>query len=201
MIDIKNTKVEVKHASRAYDKLKAAIDQFNLVEVIKDKIVADFGSSTGGFVEALIEAGATKVYSVDTARNAIDYKLRIHPKVELMERTNAMHVTLPELMDFVSIDTSWTKQDKVIPNAVKNIKHEGFIVTLVKPHYEAKRDEMKKGVTIEDKIPQILERVEKVFEENNLKIIGKIKSPVLGRRGGNEEWLYFLKLKNDNLKT
>ena len=122
-----------KFASRAGEKLQFALDKFEII--VHDLIAADFGSSTGGFVDCLLQNGIKKVYSVDTSYGELAWKLRNDPKVIVMERTNAMHVVLPEKTDFISIDTGWTKQKMVLPNAINNLKPNGRIITLIKPHY------------------------------------------------------------------
>ncbi|MFC1756963.1 SAM-dependent methyltransferase [Patescibacteria group bacterium] len=123
------------YASRAGEKLEHALKNFNIN--VSGLICADFGSSHGGFVDCLLQSGAKKIYAIETGYGILDWNLRNNKRVSVMERKNAMHVELPEKVDFISIDTRWTKLDKVIPNAVKNFKEEGHIVALVKPHYEA----------------------------------------------------------------
>lgn len=184
---------EKQFVSRAGIKLQFAIDQFGLN--LKDKTCADFGCSTGGFTDCMLKSGAEKVYSVDTAYGELDYGLRKNPQVIVLERNNAMHVQLPEKVDFLSIDVAWTKQDKVIPNAISNIKPDGKILSLVKPHYEASREELDHGVARLEAIPNILKRTEDFFERQGLKILNKIKSPITGKRAGNEEWVYELSKK------
>lgn len=180
--------------SRAGIKLQHGIEEFHLT--LKDKVCADFGCSTGGFTDCMLQNGAAKVYSVDTAYGELDYRLRTNPHVVVLERNNAMHITLAEKVDFLTIDVAWTKQDKVIPNAIANIKENGQILSLVKPHYEANREELDHGVAKEEAIPNILKRTENYFERMGLKIINKTKSPITGKRAGNEEWLYLLELNS-----
>src|SRR5579859_6656968 len=123
------------YVSRAGGKLEFALQEFNIS--VKDLVVADFGSSTGGFVDCLRQNGAKKVYAVETGYGTLDWKLRNDPRVVVMERTNAMHVDLPEKVDLVTIDTSWTKQKNILPNALHNLKPGKQIISLIKPHYEA----------------------------------------------------------------
>jgi 23S rRNA (cytidine1920-2'-O)/16S rRNA (cytidine1409-2'-O)-methyltransferase len=138
--------------SRAGNKLQFALDQFNIS--LKDLICADFGSSTGGFVDCLLKAGAKKVYSVDTAYGELAWILRRDTRVVVMERTNAMHLVLPEKIDFITIDVGWTKQKHILPNAFKNLKDDGKIISLIKPHYE-----IGKARVDENQIDDILEMV------------------------------------------
>jgi 23S rRNA (cytidine1920-2'-O)/16S rRNA (cytidine1409-2'-O)-methyltransferase len=157
---------------------------------------ADFGSNAGGFVDCLLQSGATHIYAVETGYGVLDWKLRTNPQVTVMERTNAMHVSLPKPVDFISIDTSWTKLEKVIPNALKNLKPTGHIVVLVKPHYEADPKLLTKGKLPDINIPQVLAEVKTKLEEIDIQIIGETESPLLGDKSKNKEFLLYLTPKN-----
>lgn len=178
-------------ASRAGEKLAFALKEFDVA--VKGKICADFGSSTGGFVDCLLQEEALKIYAVEAGYGVLNWRLRNNPKVIVMERTNAMHVVLPEKVDIVTNDTSWTKQEVILPNILKNLKSKGSIITLIKPHYEADPKLLKKGVleeAVAEKIAkQTLERICLLF---CLTALGFIKSPLLGGKGGNTEYLAYL---------
>src|SRR5450432_1736534 len=103
--------------SRAGQKLDHALTAFDLD--VSAKICADLGCSTGGFTDCLLQRRAAKVYAVDTGYGVLDWKLRKDPRVVVMERTNAMHVQLPEMVEIVTIDISWTRQKNILPNARK----------------------------------------------------------------------------------
>lgn len=175
------------YVSRAGEKLQHALQTFNIS--VKDKICADFGSSTGGFVDCLLQNGARKVYSVDTSYGELAWNLRNDERVVVMERTNAMHVQLPEKVDVLTIDTGWTKQEKVIPNALNNLKEEGMIISLIKPHYEAPREYLIKGKLKEEHIPEVLEKVKNDIEGLGGKVEQITESPIEGRKGDNKEYL------------
>ncbi len=178
--------------SRAGEKLQHALTTFDFS--IKNLIVADFGSSTGGFVDCLLQNGVAKAYSIDTAYGELEWNLRNNPQVVVLERTNAMHVSLPEKVDLITVDTSWTKQEKILPNAVKNIKNTGKIITLVKPHYEAGKAKL-----TDDEVEETLEMVKSKIENLGLKIENSTESPIVGEKGGNREFLMLLgKLTIDN---
>lgn len=181
------------YVSRAGEKLEHALKQFG-VEV-KGLVVADFGSSTGGFVDCLLQHGAAKVYAVETGYGALDWKLRNDERVAVMEKTNAMHVELPEKADLITIDTSWTKLEKVLPNALKNLKPEGKIIALVKPHYEADQKLLRNGRLPEDHIPGVLGSVREKLNELGVDILRETESPILGEKGGNKEHLWYLRKK------
>lgn len=173
--------------SRAGNKLQFALDQFELE--VKDLVCADFGSSTGGFVDCLLQNGARKVYSIDTSYGELAWILRNNPKIIVMERTNAMHVKLPEKVDLVTIDTAWTKQILTIPNALNNLKSGGSIISLIKPHYEAPKEYLDKGRLKNEFIEKVLENVKNDIVAVGGKVINIVESPIVGEKGKNREFL------------
>ena len=179
------------YASRAGEKLEHALKEFKAD--VANLVCADFGSSTGGFVDCLLQAGALKVYAVETGYGVLDWKLRNDPRVVVMEKKNAMHVKLPEKVDFITIDTSWTKLEKIVPNALLNLKPEGHIITLVKPHYETDQPRLVKGKLPEESIPEVLYEVKAKLKSLGLEIISETESPILGEKGKNKEFLFYLK--------
>lgn len=177
--------------SRAGEKLEYAVKKFFIN--IQDKVCADFGSSTGGFVDCLLRHGAKKIYSIDTAYGELAWKLRINPKVVVMEKTNAMHVSLPEKMDIITNDTSWTKQKNILPNILINLKEQGEIITLIKPHYEADKMLLHKGKLDETTSEIVAKQVLEQIKSEKIKVLGFIKSPIIGGKAGNTEYLAYLK--------
>ena len=147
---------------------------------------ADLGCSTGGFVDCLLQRGAAKVYAVDTGYGVLDYKLRKNTRVVVRERANAMHVELPERVDFVSIDASWTKQEKLLPNVAKLIKHDGRVVTLVKPHYEADAKLLRKGILPAEMVDGVVAAVRERIIACGFEVIAMTPSPILGGQGNVE---------------
>src|ERR1700726_4579177 len=115
--------------SRAGEKLEFALDAFGLD--VRGFACADFGCNAGGFTDCLLQRGAAKVYAIDTGYGALDWKLRKDPRVAVMERTNAMHVTLPEPVDLVTIDVAWTKQKNILPAARRVLKPTGIVLALI----------------------------------------------------------------------
>ena len=184
--------------SRAGEKLQFALDQFGIS--VKDLVCADFGSSTGGFVDCLLQNGAKKIYAVEVGYGTLDWKLRNDPRVIVMERTNAMHVVLPEKVDFISIDTGWTKQKDILPNAFNNLKDptshkasRGKVISLIKPHYEAQKSYLRKGKLMEEKLDEVLATVKKDITSLGGKVEKLIESPILGEKGKNREFLVLIK--------
>lgn len=99
-----------------------------------------------------------------------------------------MHVVLPEKVDFASIDVSWTRLDKVVPNVFQNLKPGAVVVALLKPHYEAP-DLLQGGKINEDELPKVVEAVKAKLEKLGFKIAKCEKSPVLGEKGQNIEFV------------
>lgn len=182
-----------KYASRAGEKLEHAIETFGIS--VKGLVCADFGSNTGGFVDVLLSFGAQKVYSIETGHGVLDWKLRQDERVVVMEKQNAMHVALPEKMDFISIDTSWTRLEKIIPNALQNLTPSGEIVALVKPHYESKPYMLRKGKLAEEYIAEVLENVREEMKQLSVDIIAETESPIVGEKAKNKEYIFYLKKK------
>lgn len=179
-----------KFVSRAGEKLQYVLTSFNIS--VKGLTCADFGSSTGGFVDCLLQNSASKVYSVDVSYGELNWNLRNDPRIVVMERSNAMHVKLPEKMDFTSIDTGWTKQALVLPNALANLKSDGQIISLIKPHYEADKKYIHKGKLDEDKIDEVLEQIKQDIVNSGGELKGIVESPILGKRKENKEFLAWI---------
>ena len=177
----------MKFASRAGDKLEFAIQTWKID--LKDLVCADLGCSTGGFVDCELSHGAKKVYAVDTGYGVIDWKLRNDPRVVVMERQNALHVSFPELMDFISIDVSWTKQELILPKALSLVKKGGTIVSLLKPHYEANPAWLEKGRLKDEFVQTTIDSVVSVLRRLKVSVEGVVESPVLGEKGKNREFL------------
>lgn len=155
-------------------------------------ICADFGCSTGGFTDCLLQRGAAKVYSVDTGYGVIDWKLRNDPRVIVLERTNAMHVALPEQVNLVVIDAGWTRQAKILPKAASVLQPAGQIVSLIKPHYESEESQLRKGILPRERINSVLDSVRAQINELKLAVAAETESPILGAKG-NVEYLFLLR--------
>lgn len=177
--------------SRGGLKLDAALDHFNLD--LTDCIGADLGCSTGGFVDAQLQRGATKVYAVDTAYGELAWKLRSDDRVVVLERSNALHTEPPDgpVCDLVSLDLGWTKQDKAIPAALRwlNDQPTARIVTLIKPHYESGRH----GLTDDEADAETQRVIDDVLPGLGVEVLGHIRSPIHGGKGGNMEHLALLR--------
>lgn len=180
--------------SRGGEKLQAAIENWKLS--IENLAVLDIGSSTGGFVDCLLQNGASKVYSVDTAYGELAWKLRNDPRVVVMERTNVLYLqSLPEPVDLVTIDAGWTKLELILPVVKQFLKSGGLIIALLKPHYEAEKRELIKGVLPPEKAEAVKNKVIKTINDLpagkaglRFTVNDQMDSPILGG-GGNKEFL------------
>lgn len=154
----------------------------------------DIGSSTGGFTDCMLQNGASKVYALDVGTNQLDYKLRIDPRVVVMEKTNirTLDVSTIEPLDFISIDVSFISLKLVLPVATRLLKPEGKLVMLVKPQFEAGREQVgKNGIVKDPRVHiQVIKNVVKYSVENDLVPAGLTFSPVTGAKG-NIEYLLF----------
>lgn len=178
--------------SRAGEKLDHAIATFGLE--VDGLICADFGANAGGFTDCLLQRGAARVYAVDTGYGALEWKLRKDPRVVTMERTNAMHVTLPERVDLVTIDVAWTKQRHILPAARRVLKPDGRVITLIKPHYEADPKLLIKGVLPPSELENTTQAVTAEIQAAGFEVVAITTSPILGAKG-NAEKLALLRIQ------
>ena len=169
--------------------MEQAFVSFGLV--VNSIVCADLGCSTGGFTDCLLQHGAARVYAVDTGYGVLDWKLRNDPRVIARERTNAMHVELPEPMNLVTIDVAWTRQRKILPAALRLLSPEGRVVSLIKPHYEAPAPLLRHGILPPDHHPAILAAVRQDVEQAGFAVEGEVESPIKGAKG-NTELLWLL---------
>jgi len=176
-------------ASRGGIKLATALDAFGINPA--GWVCADLGSNVGGFVDCLLRRGAQRVYAIDTGYGVLAYALRTDPRVVVMERANAMHVTLPEPVDLVTIDVAWTRQHRILPNATRMLEPGGRIVTLIKPHYEADKSQLRKGVLDPESARKELDAICERITAAGLIVEQRIKSPIAGQKG-NVEYLAML---------
>jgi 23S rRNA (cytidine1920-2'-O)/16S rRNA (cytidine1409-2'-O)-methyltransferase len=172
------------YVSRGGEKLAAALDHFRVD--VTGLIAADLGSHVGGFVDCLLQRGAAKVYSVDTSYGTLAWRLRKNPRVVVLERTNAMHVTLPEPVDLVTIDVGWTPQTKILPQVARLLAQGAKVVALIKPHYEAAADLLVDGVLPEEQVDAVVQKVVADIASLGWELVGVVESPIRGH-GGNRE--------------
>jgi 23S rRNA (cytidine1920-2'-O)/16S rRNA (cytidine1409-2'-O)-methyltransferase len=179
-------------ASRAGEKLEFALTAFKFN--VKGLVCADFGSSTGGFVDCLLQHEAKKVYAVETGYGLLDWKLRNDERVVVMEKTNAVYVDLAEKVDLVTIDAGWTKQAVILPSAYRNLKEGGWVITLVKLSFELGKEERHLEETGNAaRIDNLLRGLTSEIIKSGFEVVDSVKSPILGAKGKNVEYLFHLR--------
>lgn len=174
--------------SRAGEKLSHGLVAFGVRPA--GWVCADLGCSTGGFTHCLLQHGAARVYAVDTGYGVLDYTLRKDPRVVVMERTNAMHVALPQTARLVTIDVAWTRQKHILGNARNLLASDGRIITLIKPHYEAPPSLLRNGILPDDQVEGVVSAVISQIDELGLKVLQSTSSPLRGAKGNQEVLAY-----------
>jgi 23S rRNA (cytidine1920-2'-O)/16S rRNA (cytidine1409-2'-O)-methyltransferase len=188
------------YVSRGGLKLEAALKSFALD--VQGKVALDAGASTGGFTDCLLQHGVKKVYAVDVGYGQLAWKLRQDPRVVVMERTNLRYLKPEELrekVDLVTLDLSFISLEKVLPVVKNLLKPNGEVVALIKPQFEAGRQNVGKGGIVKDPVvhEEVVSKVLKFAEDQGFVIRGLTYSPILGV-DGNIEFLAWLSL-NCNL--
>jgi len=190
--DVIALRARPRFVSRGGEKLAHALEQFGLD--VHDSVAADFGASTGGFTDCLLQQGANRVYAIDVGHGQLATRLRGDDRVVALERTNVRFLeTLPEPVDLVTIDVSFIGLKLVLPAAKSVLKPEGRIVALVKPQFEAGREAVGRGGVVRD--PDVHAQVLRQFFSNaanlSLGVLGLTASPLRGP-AGNIEFLALL---------
>jgi len=184
------------YVSRGGLKLEKAVKNFEID--LTDKVCIDIGASTGGFTDCMLQNGARKVFSIDVGYGQFAWKLRQDPRVVCMERTNIRYVTpeqLGESADFASIDVSFISLTKVLPVAFALTKDTGEVVCLIKPQFEAGREQVgKKGVVRDSAVHQeVIEKVIAFSKSLGFLVKALSFSPIKGPEGNIEFLLYLSK--------
>lgn len=184
------------YVSRGGLKLRKALDQFGID--VAGVVAVDVGSSTGGFTDCLLQAGAVKVFAIDVGYGQLAWKLQQDPRVTSMERTNIRTVTPDQLDDVPSlavIDASFIALAKVLPATVGLLKPGGRIIALIKPQFEVGKGEVGKGGVVRDPAAheKVIEDVRRTAIDLGLSVAGLCESPITGA-DGNREFLILLQL-------
>lgn len=184
---------QLRYVSRGGLKLEKALQVFPLS--VTGKVMADVGASTGGFTDCALQNGAVRVYAIDVGYGQLAWKLRNDPRVINMERTNARaldETSLPEPMEAVSIDVAFISLDKILPAVKKILAPGGFVIALIKPQFEAGKENIgKKGVVRDAAVHKdVIRKVTDFAKVTGFGIGGLDFSPVKGPEGNIEYLLY-----------
>ncbi len=182
-------------------KLTHALDQFKIN--VRDRIALDIGASTGGFTDVLLRRHASHVVAVDVGRGQLDWKLRSDGRVTVMESTNARHLTPDDFpadhraFSCVTIDVSFISLKLILPVLPPLLTTNNDIAALVKPQFEAGRNEVGKGGIVRDVNihARVVEEVIAVANTLGLEHVSTTTSPILGAEGNRE---FFVHLRHNN---
>ena len=192
----------LRYVSRGGLKLEKAMTHFSIS--LDGMVCMDIGASTGGFTDCMLQNGAKKVYSVDVGYGQFAWKLRQDPRVVCMEKTNIRYVTpddIGELVDFVSIDVAFISLTKVLEPVKALMKENAQIVCLIKPQFEAGREQVGKKGVVRDKAvhEEVIERIITFALENGFSVHHLEYSPIKGPEG-NIEYLVHIEKSDEAIK-
>ncbi len=176
--------------SRGGLKLAKAIESFPIAP--EGKVAIDVGASTGGFTDVLIQNGAAKVYAVDVGQGQLAWKLRQDPRVVVLEKTNARHLTaeqVPEPVDLVVCDASFIGLETVLPAALSLTKPQAWLAALIKPQFEVGKGRVGKGGVVREPElhKEVCDRIEAwVGKLPGWTVRGIVESPIKGPEGNIE---------------
>lgn len=199
IIEIKGEKL--KYVSRGGLKLEKAIKEFNIN--LKDKILIDIGSSTGGFSDCALQNGIKKVYAIDVGTDQFDKTLRLNNKINLYENTDFRNIDNNIINDanIASIDVSFISVTK-LTNKLKELTNLKEVICLIKPQFECGKEisDKYKGVPLNKEVHKsVIENVIKSFKDNNYYINSLTSSPIKGGNGNIEYLAYFKRDKERNI--
>lgn len=191
---------DLPYVSRGGLKLKKALEVFQIS--LKNKICVDIGASTGGFTDCMLQHGAEKIYAIDVGHNQLDKKLEKEPKVHNIEGMNIKEfdANTIEKVDFACTDVSFIPVEQVLPKIYELLKMKGLAVILIKPQFEAGRNELNKHGVVKDKrthekvVLNVIEAADKV----GFKALDLDFSPIKGP-AGNIEYLFYMQKDGNKL--
>jgi 23S rRNA (cytidine1920-2'-O)/16S rRNA (cytidine1409-2'-O)-methyltransferase len=181
------------YVSRGGLKLEAALRQFS--PEVREKVVMDVGSSTGGFTDCLLRHGARRVISVDVGYGQLHWRLRNDPRVAVLEKTNIRYLrpeNLEETPDGATMDVSFISLRLVLPPVTELLGRQGWIVALVKPQFEVGRGQVGKGGVVRNPElhQEVVARIQEFGAGLGWEVRGEMESPLLGPKGNKEFFIY-----------
>ncbi len=184
--------------SRAGEKLAHALETFSVD--VKGVTALDIGASTGGFTDCLLQNGAGHVFSLDVGKAQLDESLRNDGRVTVIEEFNARNarkIDFESKIDIIVMDVSFISQSLIYPACADILESGGRMVTLVKPQFEAGRENIGKGGIVHDRdgsiIESIMQKLDGIASQNGFTRIGFTDSPIEGGDGNREYLAYFVK--------
>lgn len=195
---------DMPYVSRGGVKLEKAFLDFGLNA--RGKKAIDVGSSTGGFTDFLLQSGADKVLAIDVGYGQLSWNLRQSPKVIVMERTNIRNIStqkIPFLSDLTVVDVSFISVKTIFKNLLEITSDNGVILILIKPQFEAAREDVQKGGVIRSKElhQKTLQEVIEAVNNYGVEIKNITFSKLQGAKGNIEFWLYVKKTIKKNKIT
>lgn len=204
--EINPAKIEVDimpYVSRGGLKLEHALKEFNID--LKDKICIDMGASTGGFCDCMLQFGAKFVYALDCGYNQLSWKLKNDSRIKNIEKINVKNCSKgdvfsenDELPSFMSMDLSFISITKVLENCKNLIAKDAQCVLLIKPQFEAQRNEIANGGVVKDEKTRlkIIESIKDYCISIGFEVLGVTQSPIKGAKSKNTEYLIYIKRRN-----
>jgi 23S rRNA (cytidine1920-2'-O)/16S rRNA (cytidine1409-2'-O)-methyltransferase len=189
--------------SRGGIKLEHGLSHFGFD--VTGAVALDVGSSTGGFTDVLLSRGAARVYAVDVGTNQLAWKLRQDPRVVVLEQTNARYLTaaqVPQAVDIVVCDASFISVAKVLEAPLKLARRGAKLVALIKPQFEAGREEVGKGGVVRDRAvhERVCANAQAWVQSQGWAVLGVTPSPITGPEG-NVEFLLGAEKTGDSIGT
>ena len=181
------------YVSRGGIKLEGTLSYFNID--CAGKIAVDIGASTGGFTDCLLKRGAKKVFAVDVGKGLLDWSLRNDKRVIVLEGRNIRYLEfqdIGEYSDIVTIDVSFISLEKVIPKVREFLKPKGLVLGLIKPQFEAEKEEVgEKGIIKDPEIhKKVIDKIKAFSEDLGFIVKGISESAIKGAKGNKEFWIY-----------
>ncbi|NCQ59519.1 MAG: TlyA family RNA methyltransferase [Myxococcales bacterium] len=184
--------VDHPYVSRGGVKLEGALDAFEWD--VEGVVAADFGASTGGFTDCLLQRGAVRVFAIDVGYGQLHPRLRSDPRVVVLERTNARHLTSEDIgakVDLVVIDASFIGLEKLLPAARAILQPDGRVLAMVKPQFQVGRGEVGKGGVVRDPLKRAaaIQAVADAAIELGFVVEARVDAAIKGPKGNLEAFL------------
>jgi len=196
-------KMDDSYVSRGGIKLEWALKKFNIT--VKGMVVIDVGTSTGGFTDCLLQHGAKKVYCVDVGYGQLDWTLRNDQRIVNMEKTNIRYLDKEQFnfkFELATIDVSFISLEKVLPVVKELLNQNGKVIALVKPQFEAGKENVKKGGIVKDPDihQEVITRLVRNIK-NDYKFLNFTFSPIKNSPGNIEYFIFLIKNQENDFSV